>query len=345
MAAIHLTHWWDKWLKGKTPPPETDWPMLPVWLSESQAPSKSLCADEKGKWVAEDGAWASRVKETVLYLGAGNRLGQGASKESYLSAKPLVLDTEMLETSSWGECGNDDLPGDQTRFDKASLYFDSEPLPADLDIFGYPTVALTLSVNRPTASLAVRLCEIEPGTGASHLVTYRFFNLAYRGGDMAKPEKIEPGKIFSLRVPLNIAGHVFKKGWRIRLALAPSFYPTLWQTADAPTVTLFAGALDGFEASALILPGREAREEDKGVQALLPATSVTEYVNPDDYLPTLGETRAAETTRDATPVNDRRQARHASAESVRQRPLPLWRAAPRSVDRPEGGREFPDDRR
>jgi hypothetical protein len=79
--------------------------MLPVWLSESQAPSKSLCADEKGKWVAEDGAWASRVKETVLYLGAGNRLGQGASKEAYSSAKPLVLDTEMLETSSWGECG------------------------------------------------------------------------------------------------------------------------------------------------------------------------------------------------------------------------------------------------
>jgi hypothetical protein len=182
------------------------------------------------------------------------------------------------------------------------LYFDSEPLPADLDIFGYPTVALTLAVDRPTASLAVRLCELEPGTGASHLVTYRFFNLAYRGGDMAKPEKIKPGKTFSLRIPLNITGHIFKKGWRIRLSLSPSFYPTLWQTSDAPAVTLFAGEADGFVASALILPGRVAREEDKDVQALLPATSVTEYVNPDDYLPTLGETRAAETTRDATPV-------------------------------------------
>lgn len=101
---------------------------------------------------------------------------------------------------------------------------------------------------------------------------------------------------------LNIAGHTFKKGWRIRLALSPSFYPTLWQTADAPTVTLFAGGADGFEASALMLPGREPRVEDKAVQKLLPAISVTEYVNPDDYLPTIGETRAAKSTRDATPV-------------------------------------------
>jgi len=186
-----------------------------------------------------------------------------------------------LRTSSWGECGNDDLPGDQAPFDKASLYFDSEPLPDDLDIFGCPAVALTLAVNRPTASLSIRLCELEPETQASHLVTYRFYNLAHRGGDMASPEKIEPGKTFTLRVPLNIAGHTFKKGWRIRLSLSPSFYPTLWQTADAPTVTLFAGGADGFEASALMLPGREPRVEDKAVQKLLPATSVTEYVNPE----------------------------------------------------------------
>src|SRR5262249_50599930 len=28
----------------------------------------------------------------------------------------------------------------------------------------------------------------------------------------------------------------------------PSFYPTLWQIPDAPTVTLFAGGADGFRA-------------------------------------------------------------------------------------------------
>jgi hypothetical protein len=37
-------------------------------------------------------------------------------------------------------------------------------------------------------------------------------------------------------------------------------------------------------------------------EALLPAHSVTTYVNPDDYLPTLAEARPAASTRDAMPV-------------------------------------------
>ena len=151
----------------------------------------------------------SGVKEKVLYLGPAIAWARRQARRPTSSAKPLVLDTEMLETSSWGECGNDDLPGDQARFDKASLYFDSEPLPDDLDIFGYPTVALTLAVNRPTASLAMRLCELEPGTGASHLVTYRFFNLAYRGGDMAKPREDRAGQDLHLaRAPQHRGPHL-----------------------------------------------------------------------------------------------------------------------------------------
>ena len=165
---------------------------------------------------------ARGVKERCSISGRPTALGDAPGKAAYSSAKPLVLDTEMLETSSWGECGNDDLPGDQARFDKASLYFDSEPLPDDLDIFGYPTVALYAC--RRSADGVAFDTAVRAGaeTQASHLVTYRFYNLAYRGGDMASPEKIEPGKTFTLRVPLNIAGHTFKKGWRIRLSLSPS---------------------------------------------------------------------------------------------------------------------------
>jgi hypothetical protein len=213
-----------------------------------------------------------------------------------------VLDTEMLETSSWGECGNDDLPGDQSRFDRESLIFDSDPLPADLDCFGHPEVQLTLKLDRPIAALAIRLCEISPETGASHLVTYRFFNPAYRGGDTAKPQAIEPHKLFSMRVPLNLMGHTFKQGWRVRLTVSPSFYPTLWEAPEPAILTVEAGETDGFPASALILPGREERKEDKRAQKLLPSKSAGVYVNPDDYLPTLVEARPAESTRTAYPV-------------------------------------------
>ena len=99
--------------------------------------------------------------------------------------------------------------------------------------------------DRPQVGLAVRLCEVSPTTGASHLVSYTFFNLAYRGGNMAKPQRIEPGVPFSLEIPLNLMGHTFKRGWRIRLALSPSFYPTLWESPEAARVTLETGALGG----------------------------------------------------------------------------------------------------
>ena len=139
-----LVYWWDRWLKGKTPPREGQWPQLPVWIGASKEPSKSTCDDEAGKWVAEDGFWQQRIKETVLYFRPNKRLGKKPPTHATLmsSGKP-VLDTEMLETSSWGECGNDDLPGNQASFDKQSLYFDSDPLREDLDVFGAPVVTLT----------------------------------------------------------------------------------------------------------------------------------------------------------------------------------------------------------
>ncbi len=297
-----VTHWWDRWLKGTTPPAEDTWPQLPVWLGASKEPSRSACPDDKGKWVAEDGAWQTRVQPNVLHLGPDHRLGDAPVRATYASSGRPVLDTEMLETSSWGECGNDDLPGDQSRFDRESLYFDSDPLPADLDCFGHPEVQLTLKLDRPIAALAIRLCEISPESGASHLVTYRFFNPAYRGGDTAKPQAIGPGKLFAMRVPLNLMGHTFKQGWRVRLAISPSFYPTLWEAPEPAILTVEAGETDGFPASALILPGREERKEDKRAQELLPSKSAGVYVNPDDYLPTLVEARPAESTRKAYPV-------------------------------------------
>ncbi len=60
---------------------------------------------------------------------------------------------------------------------------------------------------------------------------------------------------FSFRVVLNLMGHTFKRGWRIRLALSPSFYPTLWESPEAVTITLHMGEAEGMAASAIVLPG------------------------------------------------------------------------------------------
>ena len=51
-----VTHWWDRWLKGRVPPPEQAWPELTVWLGESREPDRDRVPAhmDSGKWVAED---------------------------------------------------------------------------------------------------------------------------------------------------------------------------------------------------------------------------------------------------------------------------------------------------
>jgi hypothetical protein len=125
------------------------------------------------------------------------------------------------------------------------------------------------------------------------LVTYNFFNLCYRNGDMSHPKPI-PCAPFVARIPLAITGHVFKRGWTVRLSISPFLFPTLWQSVEVPTLKLRTGA-----RSKLSLPVRAPRREDADVQKLLVPT--TEYVNPKQYVSTT-EHRPASGTRTAEPV-------------------------------------------
>ncbi len=186
--------------------------------------------------------------------------------------------------------------------DGKSIYFDSEPLADDVDCFGYPVATLNLTCDEPVASVAVRLSEIHPTSLTSHLVSYSFHNLCYRGDDPAEPERIEPGIPFQVKITLNLTGHTFKKGWRLRLSVSSSFFPALWQSPEKPTITLYTGRYAGFSESTLALPVRPPRFEDARIQSLLPVTSETVYVDPGDYLPTLQEGRPARTERTAQPV-------------------------------------------
>lgn len=293
------TRWWDRWLKGVHPDPETELPQMTVWLGRSEEPDTSACEEEKGRWVAEDGGWRSRVREKVLYPRKDGRLSPEAPRKAShrKSSGRMLLHTHMLETSSYGDCGNDDLPGDQGRADGESLHFDTAPLEKDLDCFGYPEARFTLSCDLPVASIAVRLCEVSPRTGASHQVSYRFFNLCYRGGDFAHPEPVEPGVPFAVSVPLNILGHTFRKGWRIRLSVSPSLFPTMWECPGTPVLTLHTGPQGDLPASRLILPRRSPRVEDRRMERLLPHDRPIACVDSEAYVPTLKEERAASNTR------------------------------------------------
>ena len=305
-----VTHWWDRWLKGRRPPPHEAWPELTVLLGESREPDRDRVPAymDSGKWVAEDRDWMSRIENKTFFLSHDSELSPRPDRRrrELTSTPDITLGTSVLETSSWGECSNDDLPGNQQRTDVRSLHFDSERLTGDLECFGYPTVALNLECNLPLASLAIRLCEVSPKTERSHLVTYRFFNLCYRDGDMANPSPVPPG-LFSVQIPLNVMGHIFKRGWRIRLSISPFFFPTLWQSPEIATVTIHTGPIGDLPPSGLDLPERRPLPADRQIQALL-SGSETRYVNPKHYVRTLKTEREASFERTAAriTVNGRR---------------------------------------
>jgi putative CocE/NonD family hydrolase len=294
-----VTHWWDRWLKGREPEASTQRPQLMVWMGESRGPQRTPDYRERGRWVAEDWRWQQRIRPLELLLQPGRKLAVRAGalqdNQRWLHASSdVLLGTDVLETSSWGECDNPDLPGDQRANDERSLSFDTPPLAGDLACFGRPLVRLVMRSTRAIASIAVRLCEIEPLTGRSHMVTWNLWSLAYRNGDLQPPSTVPVGTPFSVEFPLDILGHVFRRGWRIRLAIAPSFDPAMWANPKPYDVAVLAGG----NASALVLPLRDARAADAALARRF-ALSQTSYADPSTYAPILRTVRDESNVRTA----------------------------------------------
>jgi hypothetical protein len=151
-----------------------------------------------------------------------------------------------------------EMPGDQRADDGKSICFDSAALTKTVEILGTPVATLTLSVDRPTAFICVRLCDVAPD-GASTRVTYGIFNLTHLNG-AEKPVKLVPGRRYTVRVPLSDSGYSFAKGHRVRVAVSTTYWPLIWPSPEPVTLTLHAAK------STLELPVRPPRKEDAKIK-------------------------------------------------------------------------------
>lgn len=250
--------WFDHWMRGRDTGITRE-PMLTAWMA-GPVPAKPFYAESPGRWVVEPDWPSPRIKRRRLSLNAGGRLGSRAQKPVRVRWRsPQTLGLECGELMPWFQHGaSAELPGDQRADDGKSLCFDSDPLVKRIEILGSPVATLELAVDRPTAFVCVRLCDVAPD-GTSARVTYGVLNLQHLSG-ADRPTPLMPGKRYKACVPLTPTGYSFQRGHRIRVALSTTYWPLIWPSPAPVTLTLFTGK------SAIELPERPPHRADKAAR-------------------------------------------------------------------------------
>jgi predicted acyl esterase len=229
--------WWDRWLKDEPNGAEND----PAWrgyLMDGVRPA-TWYAERPGRWLAESEGATSHLPKRRLHL-----------TDAGLSDAPGPLDRPVASPADCGMAAGEycaiwlgpEMPGDQRRDDALSATFDTGPLEEDLDIVGWPEIALTLASDRPQAQIAVRLCHVHPD-GASTRITYGVLNLSHRGGS-ATPAPMVPGEAEQVSLRLDHIAYRVPKGHRLRVALSTAYWPLLWPAPEAAGLNLTGGTID-----------------------------------------------------------------------------------------------------
>ncbi len=225
--------WWDRWLKGIENGAEHD-PAYRVYMLESEAPDASA-KHRAGHWVAE-AVWPSpRVSRKVLALGA-----------DMAGALPARVNTPQhlgLQAGEFFPMGlNAEMPGDQRQDDALSTCFDGPVLAEPLDLLGAARLSLRLSSDKPLAFVVARLCDVAPD-GASVRIAHGMLNLCHRDS-MEDPAAMVPGQDTEISFLIDQMAYRLAPGHKLRLALSTTYWPFVWPSPEAATLTISGGSLD-----------------------------------------------------------------------------------------------------
>lgn len=225
--------WWDRWLKG-IENDVMDGPMVDVWLEESMPPSAQKPIS-KGEWVGLENWPTDEVDEKTYQLSNHKLSTTKTNLEEHVQLRtPLnhgLLSGEWMGAGVLGES-----PTDQRIDDGMAMVFEDEILTEPLEILGYPRFEVTLSSDQPQAMLFAQLSDVAPD-GSVTRVSYGVMNLTHLNGH-DRVDLLTPGEPVKAFVDLDCCGHIFKKGHRVRLSLATTFWPMFWTMPKDATLTL-----------------------------------------------------------------------------------------------------------
>jgi hypothetical protein len=238
--------WWDQWLKGKDTGIMRE-PMLRAYVQDP-VPPRGTRTYVPGRWVGERTYPSPDITACRFHLRADHTLGDAPGRPELLHIRsPLSHGKAAGEWMATGCPG--EHPTDQRQDDGGALVFDSAVLEREFSVLGPPRLHLRLASDAPVAQLAVRLCDVAPDGEVSR-VSYQLLNLTHRDSH-EQPSALVPGEYYEVRLALNVCGHRFLPGHRVRLSLASAYWPTVWPAPYAATLSVRT------EGSALELPVRD----------------------------------------------------------------------------------------
>jgi putative CocE/NonD family hydrolase len=226
-------------------------------------------------WRDEDAWPLARARETKYFLesrekaagpsSAGvlsTRTASGEGSESFVYdpmkpaptvGGPLCCDPEHLPAG----------PRDQRPVEARDdvLSYSTPQLTQDTEVTGPVTMELYASSSAVDTDFTAKLVDVWPNGYAQNL-TEGIVRAVYRDSD-AKPQALEPGKVYPFHIDLWSTSNVFLKGHRIRLEVSSSNFPrfdrnlnTGKNAADDQTSVKATNTIyhDAKYPSALILP-------------------------------------------------------------------------------------------
>jgi len=212
-----ILRWMDHYLKG-------------VDNGVEQAKPVRIFVMGDNVWRDEDTWPLARAKESSLYLSSTRQresgsfsLGTGLCTQCQRFTE-FASDPARPLTDPYAEFGARDYRSFSGR--KDALLFDSEPLPADLEVTGPIRAEMYVSADVPDFDLWVRVLDVAPDGTAYNLMSpgLDVLRASYRNGSLI-PELLQPGKIYRLDLDRLLTSNVFKSGHRIRVQVSGAFFP------------------------------------------------------------------------------------------------------------------------
>ena len=109
------------------------------------------------------------------------------------------------------------------------IVFQTEPLAHDLAVTGHPVVELWISTDAPDTDFVAKLIDVYPSSpafpnGFALGVSEGIQRAKFRNS-LEKPELLEPGQRYQMRIEMRPLANLFKQGHRLRLDITSSSWP------------------------------------------------------------------------------------------------------------------------